>query len=201
MPQINTPDIKSQAIVGSKLSNTIAIPSGATCTTAGTGDNDNSLASTAFVQQELISNTTYFSDTFTGTGTALDPIDIDSSLFAVTAGTYSPTLSNTTNITSSTPQVTHYFKIGNQVFVSGLLTFTLTNNAIGALGISLPISSNFTSSTDCTGSVTITGAGGLPINAIIVANTTTDVAEINTASGILDDIPLTAYFTFIYTVI
>lgn len=197
MPQINTPDIKSQAIVGSKLSNTIAIPSGATCTTAGTGDNDNSLASTAFVQQELISNTTYFSDTFTGTGTALDPIDIDSSLFAVTAGTYTPTLSNTTNVTSSTSAVAHYFKIGNQVNVVGSVNIVPTAAAATVLGISLPIASNFAATTDAAGlGVSSTSNAS---NVRIEANATTNIAELK--FGISFTTTADYFFNFTYTVI
>lgn len=197
MPQINTPDIKSQAIVGSKLSNTIAIPSGATCATAGQGDNDDSLASTAFVQQEIVSNTTYFSDTFTGTGTALDPIDIDSSLFAVAASTYTPTLSDTTNVTSSTPSVCHYFKIGNQVTVSGTLSVTTTAGVATVLGISLPISSNFAATTDAAG---LGNSNSLNVSSIrIEANSTSDIAELKFTPTI--GLTATFFFMFIYTVI
>ncbi len=186
MPQINTPDIKSEAITGPKLSNTVAIPSGATCATAGPGDNDTSLASTAFVQQEITSNATYFSDTFTGTGTVLDPIDIDASLFAVTAGTYTPTLNNTTNIASTTPAVCHYFKIGSQVTVIGSFTVatTLGVNTASTVGISLPIASNFAVTTDASGLGQSPGeiTGG-PNSVYIQGNVAGDRLEVNFLSG------------------
>lgn len=51
------------------------LPSTVTSVTAVTGDNDTSIATTAFVQQELNNNTVYFSNDFTGTGTLLDPIN------------------------------------------------------------------------------------------------------------------------------
>lgn len=200
MPQINTPDIKSQAIVGSKLSNTIAIPSGATCATAGSGDNDNSLASTAFVQQEINANTTYFSDTFTGTGTALDPIDIDSSLFAVTAGTYTPTLTNTTNVTSSTPAVCHYFKIGNQVTVSGKVLITPTAASDTVLGISLPIASNFAATTDCSGIPNSVYAGSFSYSEYIEGNATSNIAELK-FTAVATGVEGSVFFIFTYTVI
>lgn len=50
------------------------LPSSVVTSTAPTGDSDSSIASTAFVQQELIANTVYFSGDFTGSGTSIDPI-------------------------------------------------------------------------------------------------------------------------------
>lgn len=184
MPKVFTVDIKNEAITGPKLSSTVAIPAGATCATAGQGDNDDSLASTAFVQQEITANATYFSDSFTGTGTALDPIDLDQSLFSVTAGTYTPTLSNTTNVTSSTPTICHYFKIGNQVTINGSVTLTSTagGSADTVLGISLPIASDFAATTDGAGLGNPVSVGSFLTNVYMEANATTNVIEIKALS-------------------
>lgn len=197
MPKVFTADIKNEAVTGPKLSSTVAIPAGATCATAGQGDNDDSLASTAFVQQEIIANATYFSDSFTGTGTALDPIDIDQALIAVTAGTYTPTLSNTTNVTSSTPALCHYFKIGNQVTVTGKVGISTPAAVATVLGISLPIASNFSATTDAAGvASSIAALASFPY---VEANTTTDIAELKFLSQ--GNISSTVFFTFTYTVI
>ncbi len=68
--------------------------------------------------------------------------------------TYTPTLTNTTNLDASTPLVAHYMRIGNEVAVIGQLTIDPT--AAGAtateMGISLPVTSDFTSAAnDITG--------------------------------------------------
>jgi hypothetical protein len=51
-PLLGTTGIADGAVTGPKLSSTIAIPSGATGITPAAGDNDTSLATTAFVQSE-----------------------------------------------------------------------------------------------------------------------------------------------------
>lgn len=61
-----------------------------------------------------------------------------------TTQTYTPTLTNTTNVAASTARQCTYFRVGNVVTVSGQLDIDPT--AIGqiVLGISLPVASNFT---------------------------------------------------------
>lgn len=56
-------------------------------------------------------------------------------------GTYTPTLTNGTNIASSTPRLSTYSRIGNTVTVSGQLDVTGTATGNSIIGISLPIAS------------------------------------------------------------
>ena len=70
----------------------------------------------------------------------------------VTSNTYTPSLTNVGNIGSSTSAVFQYMQIGSVVTVSGVVS--ITPNATGAgisLGVSLPVASNFTTTTQCSG--------------------------------------------------
>ena len=96
------------------------------------------------------------------------PVATDGNVFS---GTYTPTLTNTTNIAASTPYATQYMRVGNVVTVSGRLNIDpTTSGAASELGISLPITSDITSGFQCAG----TGA---------IHTTTTEVST----GGILGD--------------
>lgn len=71
----------------------------------------------------------------------------------ITTGTYTPTLTDVTNIALSSPLVCIWERIGNHVTVSGGVNVTPTAaDAATNLGISLPIASNLSGgSTDCAG--------------------------------------------------
>lgn len=97
--------------------------------------------------------------------------------YTASSGTYTPTLSNTTNVAASTARLCTYSRVGNMVTVTGQFDIdpTLAVTAT-VLGISLPIASNFT---------TVYEAGGGAWSTAIVsesagcqANSTTDVLEI-----------------------
>lgn len=60
------------------------------------------------------------------------------------SGTYTPTLTNTTNISASTSRLATYVRIGNVVTVSGQVDIDPTATGAVLLGLSLPIASNFT---------------------------------------------------------
>lgn len=69
-----------------------------------------------------------------------------------TAGTYTPTLTNTTNIDASAVSGPfQYSRLGNIVTVAGNITIDPTAAANTLLGISLPIASNFTTTMDASG--------------------------------------------------
>lgn len=87
--------------------------------------------------------------------------------------TYTPTLSNTTNIDSSTAFLSQYNRVGNVVTVSTRVEIDATALANTVLGISLPIASNFGANRDCAGTGT-RGAGGA---GEVRANTSSDIAE------------------------
>lgn len=70
------------------------------------------------------------------------PVDADGNVFS---GTYTPTLTNTSNISSSTSFSAQYMRVGDVVTVSGAVSVdpVATNNT--QLNISLPIASNIDS--------------------------------------------------------
>jgi hypothetical protein len=66
----------------------------------------------------------------------------------VFSGSYTPTITNGTNISSSTSTVNRYARVGNQVTVHGTVAFTFTSaNVNSNARISLPIPSSFSSVT------------------------------------------------------
>ena len=67
------------------------------------------------------------------------------------SGTYTPTLTNVTNITSSTAYVCQYMRVGEVVTVSGRLDIDPTAAGDVELGVSLPLASNFTAEENCGG--------------------------------------------------
>ena len=87
------------------------------------------------------------SDVQLGTGgvTTLNPAGV------VYSGTYTPTLTNTTNVAASTPYVCQYMRVGNVVTVSGVVAIDVTSAAATVLGVSLPIASNFASNINGSG--------------------------------------------------
>ncbi len=76
-------------------------------------------------------------------------------LSVISTGAYTPTLFNTTNVAASVAfSSATYFRIGNIVQVAGEITIDPTSAASNTeLGISIPIASNFTASTDLAGSI------------------------------------------------
>lgn len=77
------------------------------------------------------------------------------------AGTYTPTLTNTTNIDASTPRQATYLRVGNTVTVAGQLDIDPTAAAATLLGISLPIASNFGTAFQAGGTASATGIAGM----------------------------------------
>jgi hypothetical protein len=77
--------------------------------------------------------------------------NIQTQLNAITAllanlisGTYTPTISGTSNLDSTTPQVCRYIRVGNFVMVSGQITVDPAAAALTFMNVSLPIASNLT---------------------------------------------------------
>ena len=69
----------------------------------------------------------------------------------IVAGTYTPTLTNVTNIAASTARALQYMRVGNVVTVSGYVTIDPTVAGYVELGISLPIASDFSALEHCGG--------------------------------------------------
>lgn len=102
-------------------------------------------------------------------------------LFPIETGTWSPTLTNVNNISSSSASNGFYVRVLNVVIVFGSIsvTPTLTNTA-SLLRVSLPIASNFTSAYQAQGNGTSPGAN--PTIVSIGSYATDDVLNFNFTS-------------------
>lgn len=116
---------------------------------------------------------------------------------ATLSGTYTPTLTNTTNLAASTAYQCQYLRVNNTVTVSGRVDIDPTALGQIVLGISLPVPSNFGAVEDC-------GGVGAPYSSAtrafgIYADVANDRA---TMEAIVADIAnFGVYFTFTYQVI
>lgn len=91
-------------------------------------------------------------------------------LAVVSTGSYTPSLTNTTNVAASVAHPTRWTRIGNLVHVSGQVEIdpTEASGTFTQLDISLPVASNFTSQYDGDGTANIiatTTAGGMALRA------------------------------------
>jgi hypothetical protein len=124
---------------------------------------------------------------------------INDTTLNVLSGTYTPTLTNVTNVASSSSAQCQYSRVGNTVTVSGMLQLDPTSASVSTvLGISLPIASNFTLFTHCSGAAAAKGSASL--SGAIVADTANDRANlqfINTA----DIANNFWHFEFTYTIL
>lgn len=74
----------------------------------------------------------------------------------IASGTYTPTLTNTSNISGSTSAVCSWMRVGNIVTVSGRVTATTSaGTTLSQLDISLPIASNLTISAQAAGAASV----------------------------------------------
>ena len=120
------------------------------------------------------------------------PVANDGNVFS---GTYTPSLANTTNITSSTPFATQYMRVGNVVTVSGRVTIDPTAAGSITLGVSLPIASTFTATGQCNG--TAANAFG---DVIQIISDATNLRA--TFTGTVNDAASRTYaFSFTYQII
>lgn len=132
-----------------------------------------------------------------GTG-AFDTLSLNG-LGAITSGTYTPTLTNTTNVAASTAQVCQYMRVGNVVTVSGRVDIDPTTASIAtALNMSLPIASNFGASTDL-GGTAVCGAVA-SYSAEILSDSAADNALLRFICG-TDVANRSWFFTFTYRII
>ena len=116
----------------------------------------------------------------------------------VTSGTYTPTLTNTTNVAASTAYTCQYMRVGDVVTVSGRVAIDPTATGNTELRVSLPIASNLTSAEQCAGTFSMvsalsSGTGG------ISGNTGSDVAVFNYLAT--DIANRSFYFSFTYLIL
>lgn len=80
------------------------------------------------------------------------PASTDGNVFS---GTYTPTLTNTTNVTSSSATTCQYMRVGNVVTVSGQVDIDPTTTGDTVMGVSLPVASNLSAQTNCGGTFAV----------------------------------------------
>ena len=113
-------------------------------------------------------------------------ISVSSSSGNVLSGTYTPTTTAVSNVTSVSPNgLFKYVRVQNTVNVTGRLTITTTSTGSTTVGISLPVASNFTLSTDLAGVANQGRFGDVYVMLGISADTTNDWANLafDTQSG------------------
>lgn len=145
---------------------------------------------------------TFATDTLTATklaATTSIAVGGGTAITALDAGTYTPTLTNDTNIDASTAYECQYLRVGNTVTVSGRADLDPTGAGVVTLAMSLPVASNFGAVEDCAGiAVSATSAAFLE-PCWINADPTNNRAEMKTNAT---DVANRAYlFTFTYQVI
>ena len=115
----------------------------------------------------------------------------------LTSGTYTPTLTNVTNVAASTAFLCQFMRVGAVVTVSGKVNIDPTAVGATSLAMSLPIASNLSAEENCCGVATSPAA--LSEFAAILGDATNDRALVNfVASNIADH---SFYFTFTYRII
>jgi hypothetical protein len=114
----------------------------------------------------------------------------------VYSGTYTPTLSNTTNIAASTAYVCQYMRVGSVVTVSGHVDIDATAAGNMVLGITIPIASNFASTDGLAGA-----AAAIAVNesAGILADASNNRATLRTTA--VSTANNAWFFTFTYLII
>jgi hypothetical protein len=75
----------------------------------------------------------------------------------ITSGTYTPTLTNVTNVDASTAYACQYTRIGNMVTVSGKVTIDPNSTSATELGMTLPIASNLANEEELAGTAADNG--------------------------------------------
>lgn len=98
----------------------------------------------------------------------------------IVSGTYTPTFSNASGgVSSVTPSLATYMRIGNIVHVSGLVTFIATTSALHTFNLSLPIASNLGAQSDLAGTAAPYGGGA--INAGMSGDAANNAAQFSAA--------------------
>jgi len=115
----------------------------------------------------------------------------------IDSGTYTPSLTNGTNVAASTAYPNQWIRVGNVVTVSGKVAIDATAATTTELGMSLPIASNFGNDYECAGVGVDAVAGEEPM--VIKADAANNRASFNQVKA--DTSNHDHYFTFTYSVI
>lgn len=115
----------------------------------------------------------------------------------IASGTYTPTLTNVTNVAASTAYVCQWTRVGNVVTVSGKFDLDATAAAATELGISLPIASALAAEEQL-GGVATTQVAATPSGRVRADATNDRAAVVFTATSVTND---SYSFTFTYVVL
>jgi len=182
--------------------NTVDLHGTGIVTTGSTGDFWTYLAP----QQLLFRQTTTYTGTIAVTGLTasrtwympdgggLVALDDD-----IESGTYTPTITNVSNITSSTANKAHYMRVKNEVTVFGRLAIAPTGAGAVEFRISLPISSNLGNANDLSGLGQTYSTIGDSI--VITGDVTNNVADVVFSAPSGSVLAGTMTFSFMYTII
>ncbi len=114
----------------------------------------------------------------------------------ISSGTYTPTLTNVTNVTASTAYECQYLRVGNTVTVSGKVDIDVTLGAASELGMTLPIASAMTAEENLGGTASSSAAASLV--SAVKADATNDRASFNfVAISLTND---SYFFEFTYQI-
>ena len=112
------------------------------------------------------------------------------------ASTYTPALTNVTNVNASTAYACQYTRVGNVVTVSGKVNIDTTAAAATAteLGMSLPVASNFTTEEQCAGTAASEVASTAPVR--ILADAVNNRASFQFPAGTTSNDSYSFIFTY-----
>lgn len=116
---------------------------------------------------------------------------------ATLSGTYTPTLTNTTNVAASTAYSCQYGRVNGFVVVSGRVDVDPTAAGQVVLGISLPVASALANANELGGSASAIAVAGQ--SAGIYADTANDRATMEWVA--VDTANRAMYFTFAYRIL
>jgi hypothetical protein len=120
-----------------------------------------------------------------------------SALPILASGTYTPTLTNVTNLDASTAYLCQYMRLGDIVTVSGRVTVNPTGLTFTDLGITVPIASDFANDYEAAGTgATNATAGG---SALVKADTANDGVLLSFTAPLTTSYEM--FFTFTYRII
>jgi len=133
-----------------------------------------------------------------GTAPTISDLTISGTGGNIFSGSYTPTLTNTTNITSSTASTLYYTRVGNVVAVFGRVNITATATGNTLIGISLPIASALTTNGQVAGMGSLTSAT-VANNTFgrINADATNDRAQFQLNSTLTTDQTYAINFTYV----
>ena len=149
---------------------------------------------------------TYAARTITGTASQIGVTDgggvagnptLALSIGALLTGTWTPTLTNVTNLTASTAYLSTYLRAGSFAVGFGKADVDPTAAGLCQLGLSLPVASNFVNDFECAGVAFASGIAGQ--GAAVIADAANNRAEMNWIAVDTTNQPM--FFIFGYRII